>query len=366
MTDRSGIRETIKTRHMGDAMTVSSDESYIRRALPRPDWNPPYPAHASKFGSDVHQPVISYFGLQGGQEHDIDAAIAHLRAFLKQSAVPDFVDHSFYIDQRGVRNEVLTAYWLSSHRYEQWLAKSEYEQWLKSDDRLIADIGVWHETIRVPVERLETISGKKQEFGIARAANNKGTEVREHAYWGAMRHRLEVSASDCLESPVKQLVDGKPDTMGRMIRIKPPVNTAIIKSGQDWTECTGAELDTYRGEVHPRLVEGMNFLRDNPVETGCFSCRFMTERGADSSARLATFGFAIFKSLEDLEAWSKTHPTHLAIFNSFHGMVKKHPEGRNLKLWHEVVVLDGDNPDFVYVNCHPETGLLRWFDEAKS
>ena len=46
-----------------------------------------------------------------------------------------------------------------------------------------------------------------------------------------------------------------------------------------------------------------------------------------------------FDELRSLEEWAKSHPTHLAIFNSFLAMVGK-LEGRiGLRLWHEVAAL---------------------------
>lgn len=311
--------------------------------------------------------MIAYFGCQSAvADSGLQEAVNALRQHLMRGTRPDYCDRSYYTDARGFSNEVLIGYWLDEARYDAWLANSGFVAWLDDPDRLIGGIGIWLETICIPLERLETIAGKP-EYGIARAATNKGTEVREHAYFGSMRHRIGIAADDPLHSSHQGLPSPiRRETKGALVRIAPPANLAVIRSGQDWSRCAGEELQTYLGDVHPRLIEGMNFLRDHPEETGCCACRFMEERDEDGGERAASFGFAMFLSLQDLEAWSKSHPTHLAIFNSFHRMIQRHKNARGLRLWHEVCVLEEGNRDFIYVNCHPDTGLLRWFADDSS
>jgi aldoxime dehydratase len=191
--------------------------------------------------------------------------------------------------------------------------------------------------------------------------------VREHAYFGSMRHRIEAASVDPLAGSRQRLPSPvRREAKGAFVRVAPPSNLAVIRSGQDWSRCAGEELQTYLDDVHPRLIEGMNFLRDHPEETGCCACRFMEERDEEGRTRSGSAGFAMFLSLQHLEAWSKSHPTHLAIFNSFHRMIQRHRNARGLRLWHEVCVLEADNRDFIYVNCHADTGLLRWFPDHGS
>ena len=114
--------------------------------------------------------------------------------------------------------------------------------------------------------------------------------------------------------------------------------------------------------VHPTLIKGMNFIRDNPLETGCCTNRFADEVDLAGNPQKKTFGCAYFLTLAHLEQWAEHHPTHLAIFGNFFKMVKYFNFQLDLKLWHEVSVLPGDNQLFEYVNCHPNTGLLPWFE----
>ncbi len=110
----------------------------------------------------------------------------------------------------------------------------------------------------------------------------------------------------------------------------------------------------------------MTFLAENPLETGCATCRFMEETGLDASPRPRSFGLAYFLSLQHLEDWSKSHPTLLAIFGEFQNMAVKHNFELGLRLWHEVSALPAEGCAFDYVNCDPETGLLPYFDAVET
>ena len=103
----------------------------------------------------------------------------------------------------------------------------------------------------------------------------------------------------------------------------------------------------------------MDFIATTPEETGCACSRFSKELTLDGKEINKTFGFAYFLTLGHLEKWSKTHPTHLAIFHSFLEMAQSLGQ-IDLKLWHEVSVLP-EGQVFEYLNCHPKTGLLPWF-----
>jgi aldoxime dehydratase len=113
--------------------------------------------------------------------------------------------------------------------------------------------------------------------------------------------------------------------------------------------------------VRPALLEGMNFLRDHPDETGCCDLRFAEETDGNGVPLQKTFGLGYFLTLGHLEKWASTHPTHLTIFSRFVIMVRQHRADLKLKLWHEVSVLPAAGQVFEYINCHPGTGLLPYF-----
>lgn len=109
----------------------------------------------------------------------------------------------------------------------------------------------------------------------------------------------------------------------------------------------------------------MAYLRDNPVESGCLSCRLMDETHLDGTPSEKSSGLVLFLSMTHLADWSKSHPKHLAIFKSFFELLDSRDGAIDLKLWHEVLVADAENGQFEYINCHPNTSVLPWLDLAE-
>jgi aldoxime dehydratase len=142
-------------------------------------------------------------------------------------------------------------------------------------------------------------------------------------------------------------------------RVIPHENICLIRSGQDWSATQAEERRMYLEDVEPVLRAGMNFLRDDGLQIGCFVNRHMTV--VDGSYRPAekTFGMSWWKSLAALERWAESHPTHLAIFGAAMKYLGTMGPAAKLKLYHEVTVAAADEQYFEYYNCHPKTGMLR-------
>jgi hypothetical protein len=67
-----------------------------------------------------------------------------------------------------------------------------------------------------------------------------------------------------------------------------------------------------------------------------------------------------WRSLDALERWSESHPTHLAIFGAaMRYLSTLGPAARLAALYHEVSVLPVDGQLFEYVDCRPGTGPER-------
>jgi aldoxime dehydratase len=88
-------------------------------------------------------------------------------------------------------------------------------------------------------------------------------------------------------------------------------NIALIRSRQDWKDAEAAERALYLDEILPTLQAGMDFLRDNGQAVGCHSNRFVRSIDLDGN------------------------------------------------LLDQVSVSDTNDQIFEYVNCHPQTGMMR-------
>lgn len=85
-------------------------------------------------------------------------------------------------------------------------------------------------------------------------------------------------------------------------------------SGQWWQQCPPDERDAYENDLQGKLMGGMQYLWDNPQETGTIGLRFLQNVDDNDEKIKETCGAGFFRNWSDLEVWSSTHPSHLAIF----------------------------------------------------
>jgi aldoxime dehydratase len=174
--------------------------------------------------------------------------------------------------------------------------------------------GRWIEVISPTSQDIETpYSSDTFPEGASRVAQEGFSgEIAEHGYWGSMRDRLPRGQLDPL------IPEGMPTVQegAGIVRVQPHGNLALIRSGQDWTLCGETEREDYFGNVEPHLRAGMDFLSTDGQEIGCFANRYMTSCDIDGKPLPHTFGLSFWHSLNDLEAWAESHPTHLKIFGS--------------------------------------------------
>jgi aldoxime dehydratase len=324
-------------------------------------WQPPVPAWCSEL-SAVPEAVVSYLGVQSRATKPPDEVRA-LRARVEPSAAR--VEQAWFADPEGYRNDVLVAYWRDPHAYETW-TNGAFSIFWSARERLTGDVGFWRETFRAPADHRETLfSGDDRPAGLAALGARFVGPVAEHGYWGGARDRIPCSGRSELSADAR-LAPRRGDTLGRRVVIEPPEHLCVIRSAQDSTDCSGREAELFDSSVFPVLVDGMRYLSEHPAETGCYSCRFMQESSPGAPARPRTFAVGQFVSLEHLERWAASHPTHLRIFDRFLTMATELGPAIRLRLWHEVFVLPRAAGRFEYVNCHPGTGLLPFLEAVDS
>ncbi|RYO96521.1 hypothetical protein DL766_010247 [Monosporascus sp. MC13-8B] len=352
-------------------MLDSAIPEHLRRERTRPaktpstDFQPPYPSHSARFPKNASDLVMAILGAQYKSASEVDgAAQSKLSTFLAyENSPPSFSEWASVTDNKGFRNIAALAYWPSNAAYEAWAAQSGFRNWwqaLKPEDH---KHGWFLEVFFPTMDRFETIFNTEWPEGSAHMREGWSGQIQEHGYWGSMRDRLPSAQNDDLVGTKATADDFKPpltsDVSGR-VRIPGRKNLTVIRSGQDWLGTTQEERELYLETMHPVLTRGMDFLRDHGDEVGCFSCRFMDI--IDPSIRKAnkdrTFGLAYFDDLASLESWCKEHPTHLAIFGSFHRYAKKLNNNVTLRVFHEVLVLEPEQQFFEYISCHPGTGML--------
>ncbi|MBS0252182.1 MAG: phenylacetaldoxime dehydratase family protein [Proteobacteria bacterium] len=324
-------------------------------------WNPAVAAYSARPLESIQQLVMSYFGVQAKGEENSDRIRTALQAIIesfKQPNGPARYDTVQFVDAAGYLNQVAVAYWIDPETFHKWNESEVIKNWWASEDRLKEGVGYFREILRPRLEQFETIyTAAHGPFeGVSKLFPQMSGPIIEHGYWGSMRDRLPMSQTSTMDpAGALAVAKGSPAHGGRVI-IHGHDNLTLIRSGEDWSTTEGEERKIWYDDIAPVLKEGMDFLRDDGMDVGCYCNRYCFHFDENGKQEERGFGYSLWRSLSALETWGATHGTHLSIFVTFNRLAKKF---KNLTLYHEVSVFDASNQYFEYLNCHPKTGLLR-------
>lgn len=313
---------------------------------------PDFDSYTSRLDPSVTRIVIAYFGAQVPEGNAV-AALNDLKRFSDRFASSDGPGHhelSSYTDEAGYGTAIAACYWLDPAAFDIWYSVAGRD-WTSGDAP-----GHFVEVFRPTVRRIETLHSSDQNLqGLATLAAAPSGPIAEHGYWGGMRDRLPDARTDDL------IATGMPRTAERdgVITVIPHDELCVIRSGQDYGSTAGDERAFYLEDVAPVLTAGMNFLQDDGATVGCISNRYLSVISADGESTDKTYAVSLWRDLSDLEAWAKSHPTHVQIFGAFMSHMKRFGAEALLRLYHEVLVVPAADQFFQYAHCHPDTGMLR-------
>lgn len=332
-----------------------------------PGHQPAAPRYTLRWQEPVGTMVSEYYGMQkAGLSWDQQLAFfERVEASLTHPDGPAAHELMRFTDEAGETNAVVVAYWLDATRHGRWSQVAAFPAWFSAPERAAAgDVGYWKETIAVPYDRHETIySAPNYRIGLARTPGSSIESMTTNGYFGAARDRIPLSAIDPLESPL-QATPPQPREIasrGRRLRVVTPHNMTALRSGQLWVGAGAEQNEDYLQNLQPKLMRGMNYLVDHRRETGTLALRVMTNLDDHGRERAETSVLAYFLSLGQLEDWAKSHETHLDIYRHAIAMNRKFKEKREVVTWHEVFIMPAASA-FEYVNCHPKTGVLPYFE----
>jgi aldoxime dehydratase len=323
------------------------------------EYDPPFPMFVARAGQDLTQVVMGYFGVQYQGAPHRDEALATLRHIVDgfgQADGPGEHDLTHHRDEAGHDNLIAVGYWRDPASYERWVSRPDVARWWSSEDRLSADVGVFREIVAPRADQFETLYAFTDRFpGVGAIMDGVSGDIQEHGYWGSMRDRIPLSQTDRMLASGRLEAQGDPAGRGRVV-VRGHDNVALIRSGQDWAQTGADERELYLTEIEPVLRSGMDFLRDNGQDIGCYSNRYVRYIDLDGNPIDKSYNIGHWRSLDLLERWAESHPTHLRIFTTFFRVVTSLEK---LRLYHEVSVFDASDQYYEYVNCHPATGMLR-------
>ncbi|MGH8245532.1 MAG: phenylacetaldoxime dehydratase family protein, partial [Gammaproteobacteria bacterium] len=311
------------------------------------NWKPPYPA----FVTDVQRSHLNLtqFAIQAPSEAAGAAEAAELERLLAGAEGLLHQERVFHVDGEGFRNDIRLAYWSKPADYARWRFGKAPAGFFGRDRN--GDNGVWIESLSSPRGYFETnYSRGNVDWGIAR--HHATHENPVHAYYGSMRDRIEAAEDGGLTSAVGRLNhELNAETRGRHLTARLPENLCFIRTVQGWLACSAEEREFFMQHSYPVYQRGVEFLRTHPVETNCISARLVTD-AEQHPDRPQSETLAWFLSLTDLEAWTWSHPTHAAIFNTFMKHAEKFNFDVDILLGHEVLIVPREGGSAEYHNCH--------------
>jgi aldoxime dehydratase len=308
---------------------------------------------------NVKQVVMAYLGVQFRDEQRAAAlqAMRYIDASFALADGPGNHDLTYHLDNQGYGNFIAVGYWRDPAAYHRWLLSAPVADWWGDEARLSEGLGYFREVIAPRADQFETLYAFKEDLpGVGAVMDGISGEVEEHGYWGSARDRFAISQTDWMQPTGElQVISGDPAKGGKVV-IRGHDNLTLIRSGQDWVEAGEEERALYFTEMLPPLQDGMNFLRDEGQALGCYSNRFVRNIDLDGNLLDIAYDIGHWRSLDKLERWAESHPTHLRIFTTFFRVIGGLSK---LRLYHEVSVADGSQQLFEYINCHPQTGMMR-------
>lgn len=322
-----------------------------------------YPGRVVGFPDDVTHIVYALYGVQTRAARAASDFIAKLSAHCRRADGPRHVERGQYRDNEGWPCELLMAYWLDPAAYARWWRDAEIARWWQAlPDMADRETGYWREILTPPKERFQYAAGVDDKAGSA--ATLPLVPCNTFGYWGAYRDRLPASHHDLFRSPLAAVPSPqRKQTRGRRLRVLAPDNLCFIREGQGWGQCEPDEKRIWDEQMAGVVDRWVAFLGTDPVATGCLSIRDCREQDVATGAVHARRSqLAFLLSLGHIEHAARTQPTHLAVRDTFIRLYSEPGFTPRMHVWVEVQILKSDELDTEYVNCHPATGLLPYFE----
>lgn len=303
------------------------------------------------------------FGIQAPSGEQAATYRARLVRLFQAAHGPGTVEHGRYTDPQGWHCEVLLAYWLDAVDYEAWSALPEVHGWWQNLPTAASEpVGLWREAMVAPLTRFQYGAGSDHRAGLVTLTGIEPST--KFGYWGGYRDRIPDSVTDKFLSPLSRVPEPVfRDTRGRRLRVVTPDNLCYLREGQGWADAGAAERAIWQEQMEPTVADWVATLRDEPQRTGCLSVRFCREHDVATGQPLERQSQAVFAlSLHHVERAARTIPTHLAVKDTF---TRMHAEAQfvpGMHVWVEMLILKAGDLVADYVNCHPHTGLLPYFE----
>lgn len=337
--------------------------SETRSELPQAARPGSFPGRTAIFPAHVGRVAYGIFGIQAKTAADAAPFVAEWKELFWNPGGPGALERFRYTDPQGYACDLFLAGWLDAQEHARWFARRDVQAWWRGlPDGPDSPVGFWREVMTPHKDYFQYGAGVDEKAGFATLGEIVPSE--KFGYWGGYRDRVPASAHDKFLTPL----DGIPEpavreTRGRRLSVRIPDNICFIREGQGWDRSGAEERRIWKEKMEGVVDEWVSYLRDNPAETGCLSLRFCREQDVTTGAdREKQSQIAFLLSLRHIERAARTVHTHLAVKDTLTAMYREPKFEPRMHIWVEMFILKSRDLETEYVNCHPQTGLLPYFD----
>lgn len=322
-----------------------------------------YPGRVVAFPPGVEHLVFGMYGVQSPDPVVRDRFIQALSAYCALPGGPGRIERCQFVDSAGYDCDMLVTYGTDPAANAQWWARDDINRWWRAlFENADPETGYWREVSNTRRERFNYAAGTEDRVGSA--AILPIAPSKTFGYWGAYRDRIPASVDDDFASPLAQTPPRRVnETRGRIVSVRVPDNLCVIREGQGWGDCATEEKTVWDERMADVIDEWVDFLGSDPQATGCMTIRSCREHDvASGAAQSRQSQFAFLLSLGHIEHAARTQVAHLAVHGAF---IKMHRDAEftpRMHVWVEVHILKAPDLCTEYMNCHPDTGLLPFFD----
>lgn len=320
-----------------------------------------YPGKTARFAPAVERLIYGIFGVQARSRGAGVATAAELESLFATTDGPARVEHLRYVDEQGAQCEVYLAYWTDRQRYARWHNGTTFRRWWQALP-VRGPVGCWREIIDAGSDYYQYGAGVPEAGGMS--ALGELVPCDKFGYWGGYRDRVPASAHDDFAPALTEMpARVARDTLGRRLRVETPDNLCFIREGQAWDKAEDEERRVWQDRMASVVERWVSTLRDKPRDTGCFNLRFCQELDYESKAVMEKQSqVAFLLSLAHIERAARTAHTHLSVKKTFTDMYTEPRFTPRMHIWVEMLIIKRGELDNEYLNCHPMTGLLPYFE----
>lgn len=323
-----------------------------------------YPGQVVVFPQDASHMVYAMFGVQSKDAGEArkwsDEMLDRLG---KANGTDRHVERGRFVDRWGYHTEIVMGYFLGEEAYDAAANSTDFKSWWgQLPDDAASDLGFFKEVAHCRKDYFEYATGGPDKVAAAALLELEGSD--KFGYWGAYRDRVPASAHDKFLPSIQAMPDERDDTTkGRRLTVKTPDNMCFIREGQGHANSLPQEKEVWESSMESKIKRWIKYLGDDPAKTGCISIRDCEEYEVDSGETNKRFSQnAYLISLAHIERAAKTVCEHTELRQGLIDMFTEADFAPQMHLYVEVQILQSDEMEIEYVNCHPKTGFLRFFE----